>query len=100
MIGTQTAQVNGLGLGPSILVGVANAVGGGIARDLLINEESATFKPGNFYASAVIVGAALFIVLTRQARMNEYEAGILGALTIIGIRALSLRYDLKTRAIR
>ena len=98
MIGTQTAQLNGLGIGPSILVGVTNAVGGGVARDLLINEESATFKPGNFYALAVILGAVLFIALTRHG-MSAAEAGILGALTIIAVRTLSLRYNLRTHSV-
>jgi uncharacterized membrane protein YeiH len=99
MIGVQTAQLNGLGAGPSVLVGVTNAVGGGIARDLLINEESACFKPGNYYAATVIAGSALFIALTTYTATSEYAAGLLGAATIIGLRVLSLRYDLKTRAV-
>ena len=98
MIGTQTAQLNGLGIGPSIMVGVTNAVGGGVARDLLINEESATFKPGNFYAMAVVLGAALFLTLTHRG-MSAAEAGVIGAATVIAIRAISLRYNLKTHSV-
>lgn len=98
MIGTQTAHINGLGVGPSILVGVTNAVGGGIARDLLINEESATFKPGNLYASAVVLGSALFLALTWRG-MNAAEAGVIGASVIIAVRAISLRYNWKTQSV-
>lgn len=99
MIGVQTAHLNGLGAGPSVLVGVTNAVGGGIARDLLINEESACFKPGNYYAATVIAGASLFIALTTYSAMSEYAAGLLGASTIIGLRVISIRYNLKTWAV-
>jgi uncharacterized membrane protein YeiH len=99
MIGVQTAQLNGLGAGPSVLVGVTNAVGGGIVRDLLINEESAWFKPGVYYVATVIAGASLFIALTAYTSASEYAAGVLGAATIIGLRILSLRYNLKTRAV-
>lgn len=97
MIGTQTAHLNGLGIGPSILTGVANAVGGGIARDLLINEESATFKPGNLYATAVIFGASTFLGLTGMG-LPAAQAGAIGAVSVVAIRAASLRYNLRTAA--
>lgn len=99
MIGVQTTQLNGLGAGPSILVGVTNAVGGGVARDLLINEEAAWFKPGVYYVATVIAGAALFIVLITAAGFSEYAAGILGAGTIIALRLLSQKFNLQTKAI-
>lgn len=99
MIGVQTAQLNGLGAGPSVLVGVTNAVGGGIARDLLINEEASWFKPGVYYVATVILGAALFIALTTLAGFNENTAGVLGAITIIALRTLSQKFNLQTKAI-
>lgn len=99
IIGTQTALGSGLGIGPSVLVGIINAVGGGVVRDLLIHEEPMVFKPGNYYAASVAGGAALFALLTFRMGVDEFTAGIAGATTIVGLRAISIRYDLRTHAV-
>jgi hypothetical protein len=38
-------------------IGVMNAVGGGLLRDILTREEPFLFKPGQFYAAAALAGA-------------------------------------------
>ncbi len=96
MIGTQTALASGLGIGPSMIAGMINAVGGGLVRDLIINEEPMVFKPGNYYAATVLVGSGAFIFCTRFASMNAFAAGVAGAAIIVGLRALAIRYDLRT----
>ena len=38
-------------------VGVTNAVGGGLLRDILTGEEPLVFKPGQFYVLTALAGA-------------------------------------------
>ena len=96
MIGTQTALLNGLGAGPAVLVGMINAVGGGLLRDLIINEEPLVFRPGNYYAATVLAGSVLFVVLSRHADFSQFAAGVAGVATVVGLRAIAIRYDLRT----
>jgi uncharacterized membrane protein YeiH len=47
------------------MVGVVNAVGGGLLRDVLVREEPLLFKPGQYYVVAVLLAASLFILQIR-----------------------------------
>ncbi len=99
MIGTQAAMGAGLGAGPSVCVGLTNAVGGGLTRDLLCNEKSVVFKPGNFYAIAVIAGSVLLIVLHDRCGWSFHDAGIAGFLLTLGVRAAAVIFDIRTQPV-
>ncbi len=60
--GTQKALASGLSVPAAILVGVLNAAGGGILRDVLTREEPLVFKPGQFYVLVAFFGAVVFVV--------------------------------------
>jgi uncharacterized membrane protein YeiH len=83
----------------AILVGVFNAIGAGLVRDVLIREEPIIFKPGQFYAGAAIAGCSLFVLLTVVGKADNTLAAILATATASGIRLLSVRYNWTTKPI-
>lgn len=64
VVGTQKGLVAGAPVLTAILLGVVNAVGGGVLRDVLAREEPLIFKPGQFYALASLFGCIAFAALT------------------------------------
>jgi uncharacterized membrane protein YeiH len=74
----------------AILLGVITAVGGGIARDVLLNRVAIVLQK-EIYASAALAGAALAVAGVRY----RWPAAIgtwLPILACFGLRYLSLRY--------
>jgi uncharacterized membrane protein YeiH len=51
VFGTQKALAAGLSEPAAVLVGVINAAGGGLLRDVITNEEPLVFRPGQFTCS-------------------------------------------------
>src|SRR6185369_6826833 len=64
----------GLSVPGSLLVGVANAVGGGLLRDLFTGEAPLLFQPGQFYVPASLAGRALFVGLAYHAVVTPRNA--------------------------
>jgi uncharacterized membrane protein YeiH len=99
VVGAHAALQGGLVPLAAILVGVFNAVGAGIIRDVLLREEPFIFKPGQFYAGAAIVGCCIFVFLVEVVKAGD----ILAALTAISVtfllRLLSVKFDWKTRSV-
>lgn len=81
----------------AILVGVTNAVGGGLLRDVLMREEPILFKPGQLYAMAATIAATLYVAWREWLGFDSFLAAILAAGLCIVIRLLAVRYDWKTR---
>src|SRR5690606_21426689 len=71
VVGCQAALQANLVPLAAILVGVFNATGAGLIRDVLIREEPIIFKPGQFYAGASIVGCSLFVFLVTMLDVNN-----------------------------
>jgi len=94
--GTQTALAAGLAVPAAVLVGVINAAGGGLLRDLLTREEPLVFKPGQFYALAALAGSVLFVFFSTVVNMPPTQAAI-GAIGItFVIRILSITFNWRT----
>lgn len=89
------------GLSPpaAAFVGVVNAVGGGMMRDVLVHREPAIFKPGPPAALAALAGCVIALLLTR-AGLGEATAGAISVVAVFGIRAAALRYGWQTHAPR
>jgi hypothetical protein len=60
----QKASEASLAIPACIFVGVVNAVGSGLIRDVLVREEPLLFKPGQFYVTASFLGVAEFMLVT------------------------------------
>jgi uncharacterized membrane protein YeiH len=97
IVGLQLSLQRGIPLPGVVLVGVANGVGGGILRDLLIGDTPTALQPGTIYVSGVIVICVLFLVLTYGLGLsNDFAAWSMIAL-FFGVRMLSVRYGWRTR---
>ena len=63
VVGADKALAAGYAPMGAVLIGMTNAVGGGLLRDILVREEPLLFKPGQFYVLAALGGCVLFVVL-------------------------------------
>jgi uncharacterized membrane protein YeiH len=94
--GANKSLVAGVSPEAAVLVGLCNAVGGGLLRDVLVREEPLLLKPGQLYVLATLVGCASFVVLS-----HHYGVGVeVAAFTCIGItmvlRVLAIRLNWRT----
>jgi uncharacterized membrane protein YeiH len=99
MVGTAKAAAAGMSLPAAIFVGVVNAVGGSLIRDVLTNTEPFLLKPGQFYFVAAFGGCCSYAV---AAWWLEWPVGIAAALAIgvtFAARTLSIVFNWKTASI-
>ena len=59
--GANKSLVAGVPAEAAILVGLCNAVGGGLLRDVLVREEPLLLKPGQLYVVATLAGCGGFV---------------------------------------
>ncbi len=99
VFGTQKSLAAGLSEPAAILVGVINAAGGGLLRDVITNEEPLVFRPGQFYVLVALAAAGLFVVATLHLGWPPRAS----ALAIIGLtfvfRVLTILFNWKTAAL-
>src|SRR5690606_17430048 len=89
----------GLAVPAAVLVGVINAAGGGLLRDVITNEEPLVFRPGQFYALVALAAAVLFVTFTVQLRWSATTSGsVVIGLTFL-FRVLSIAFHWKTAAL-
>src|SRR5205823_1794520 len=79
LAGADRSLAAGLGRLGAVLVGVVNAVGGGVLRDVLTREEPVLFKPGQFYATAAAVAAVLYVALREWVGLGPVAAAVAAA---------------------
>lgn len=89
------AQIHPVGIA---FVGVVNAVGGGLLRDVLMNQEPAFFKPGELMALAVLAGCGVYLGLTLLLGWRPFLAGWVTVGVVTLLRGASLKLGWKTRA--
>ena len=97
VVGADRSLVAGIGHLGAVLVGVTNAIGGGVLRDVLTREEPVLFKPGQLYATAAAVAAGLYVALREGFNVAPQPAAVAGAGLAVVVRLLAVRYDWKTR---
>ncbi len=94
--GTQKCLVAGLAVPAAVLVGLINACGGGLLREVLVREEPLVFKPGQFYVLTALAGASTFALLsTRLHWSNTHAAFFAIALTFI-FRMATILFNWRT----
>jgi uncharacterized membrane protein YeiH len=99
VVGANLALQAGLVPLAAILVGVFNATGAGIIRDVLVREEPKIFKPGRFYAGAAIIGTVLYVSITVLTSVDDTLAAVLAISVSFILRILSVKFDWRTRPI-
>lgn len=87
------------GILPAIMIGVINASGGGLLRDVLVREEPLLFKPGQVYVLAALAGASLFALLVVKLHEPVRIAGLLAVGVTFLIRLLAIIFNWKTVAV-
>jgi uncharacterized membrane protein YeiH len=100
VVGANKAMIAGIAPVPALLVGMCNAVGGGLLRDVLVREEPLVFKPGQLYLLAALFGCVVFVVLSYFYGLDtNYSAWISIAVTV-ALRLLAIRFNWTTRSLR
>lgn len=99
VVGAQKSLAAGLPVIAAALIGVVNAVGGGLLRDVLVREEPLTFKPGEFYALAALAGVLVFLLLSRGLALPDSLAAVAGITSAFAVRLLSVRLGWRTGAL-
>jgi uncharacterized membrane protein YeiH len=96
--GANKSLVAGVPPEAAVLVGLCNAVGGGLIRDVLVREEPLLLKPGQLYFLATLVGCAGFVVLSHTYGV-DVEIAAYGAIAVtMLLRVLAIRFNWRTRA--
>lgn len=97
--GTQKALQFGIAVPAAILVGVVNAAGGGLLRDIITREEPLVFRPGQFYVLTAVAGAVTFVSLSVQFDLSATTAGIVAIGVTFVFRVLAIALNWRTSAI-
>ena len=98
--GANRALIAGLSPEGAVVVGLCNAVGGGLMRDILAREEPILFKPGQLYSLASFAGVALFVALSYKYGLDTYQAAWIAIFVTTAIRLLAIRFNWTTRSIK
>jgi len=99
VVGVQKSLVAGLSVAAAILVGVINASGGGLLRDVLVRDEPLLFKPGQYYTLAALSGCVLFVFLVRNIHMEVTDAAYLTIGSTFLFRVLTIQFNWSSRAV-
>lgn len=100
VFGANWALIAGLAPEAAVVVGVCNAVGGGLIRDVLVREEPLMFKPGQLYAIAAMAGCILFVMLSHRYGIDDTQAAWIGIGVTLLLRVLAIRFNWTTAAIK
>lgn len=94
--GTEKALTAGLAVPAAILVGVINAAGGGLLRDIIAREEPLVFKPGQFYVLTALAGTVTFVFLTVTLEVAATPAAVAAIAVTFVFRALTITFNWRT----
>lgn len=92
--GAQIAEAAALSGLIVVVVATITATFGGVLRDVLCNEIPQILQYGNIYASTVIAGSALYVLLQRLGVDRELAA-MLGMATIFALRVAAMIWNLR-----
>jgi uncharacterized membrane protein YeiH len=98
VVGMRLALAASISVPGAMLVGVVNAVGGGVLRSLLLHRTPVVFRPGELTALAAFAGTLLYASLAVGLKANDDAAGFAAIALVVGLHWASRRYRLKTRA--
>ncbi len=84
-------NIFGLNYLAMVLAGILTAIGGGILRDVFVNEVPIVFVK-ELYATASFVGVTIFFLLL-MAGIELYAATIAGIIITTGLRLVAMKYN-------
>jgi uncharacterized membrane protein YeiH len=71
----------------AVLMGVITSTGGGIMRDLVINEIPVVFRHGSLYTTSALAGSIVYIILEHRHTPSAVAVSVIVA---VGVRMLSV----------
>jgi uncharacterized membrane protein YeiH len=99
VVGASKALEVGMAVPACIFVGVVNAVGSGVIRDVLVREEPLMFKPGQFYVIASLLGVAIFLLLVVSFGVPVVTSAVTAIAITFTFRTLAIFFDWKTKPV-
>lgn len=93
MAGAQIAETAQLPALIVIFIATVTATFGGVLRDVLCNEVPMILQRGNIYASAVIAGAGIYLLLQHLGIPRAY-ASISGMIVVAGLRLAAIWWQI------
>ena len=99
VVGVEKSLDVGLSVPGAVLVGVINAAGGGLLRDVLVRDEPLLFKPGQFYILAAFAGCVLFALLVMQYKLDATAAALISIGFTFVLRLLAIQFNWKSPAL-
>src|SRR3954462_7314986 len=99
VVGASKSFEAGLAIPACIFVGVVNAVGSGLIRDVLVREEPLVFRPGQFYVIASILGVGGFALLVIVFDVPVFASAIAAIAITFVFRLLAILFDWKTTSV-
>jgi len=100
VVGTQKALAAGLTPAAAILVGVLNATGGGLIRDVLVREEPLLLKPGQYSVLVVLAGCILFNAVLHYVGLPMSTAAWCAIGFVFTLRMLAIQFNWQTGSMR
>ena len=98
VVGMRLALAASISMAGAMLVGVVNAVGGGILRSVVLHRTPDVFRPGQLTALAAFGGTLLYAALTHWLHIDENIAAIAAIALVAITHWVSRHYRLQTRA--
>ena len=98
VVGMRLALTAQISMAGAMLVGVVNAVGGGVLRNVLLHRTPEIFRPGHLTALAAFGGTLVYATLTAWLHIDENAAGVSAILLVAITNWASRHYRLQTHA--
>jgi uncharacterized membrane protein YeiH len=97
--GTQKSLQFGLSVPAAILIGVVNAAGGGLLRDIITREEPLVFRPGQFYVLTAVAGAVTFVFFSVHIDLGATLSALIAITVTFIFRVLTIVFNWRTTAV-
>ena len=99
IVGASKASEAGLAIPACIFVGVVNAAGSSLIRDVLVREEPLLFKPGQFYVIASLLGVTEFMLVTTYTHAPIVPVAVSAMAITFVFRFLAILFDWRTKPV-
>jgi uncharacterized membrane protein YeiH len=99
VVGMQKSYAAGLSALGIILVGLVNAVGGGVLRDILVGREPLVFKPGTLNVIAALAGCGVYVALRTWTSLEDTPCALATIALTFTLRAASVRFNIHTEPV-
>lgn len=99
VFGAQKSLAFGLSIFAAIIVGIVNATGGGLLRDVVMSQNPKSLLPGQLYGVLSVTAILLFLLLHIQFDMAAHISAWIAISVCFIIRLLAIKFDWRTRAV-